>query len=206
MHDAVVVRIFERVEQLAHDPHDFGHREAFVFLEIAFELASVHELHCDEGGAVVLTEIVNGNDIGMIEASRGLGFALKTRHYIVRLDPFELVAAYGFQRDRALYARVECLVHDAHRAAPELAPDFVFAEFERGIAHGLLSTCLREIVICTCCRFPTPSSGSGAAPSYRVTPRPAGRTIRRALKWKSRRLPFFLRCSPARPARWFRRS
>ena len=144
MDDAVVVRIFERVEQLAHDTHDFGHREALVVLEVILEFASVHKLHRDEGGAVVVAEIVDGNDIRMIEASRGFGFALKTRYHVARLGALELVAAYGFQRDRALDRRVEGLVHDAHRAAPELAQDFVFAEFERGFAHGVMSTEVRE--------------------------------------------------------------
>ena len=74
----------------------------------------------------------------MMEAPRGFGFALKTRDHFGRVVAFELVAADGFQRDRALYARVERFVNAAHRAAPEFAQDFVLAELEWGFAHGFM--------------------------------------------------------------------
>ena len=53
--------------------------EALVALEGFLELASLHELHRDVPDAVVLAEIVDRDDVGMIEAPGGLRFAAKAR-------------------------------------------------------------------------------------------------------------------------------
>ena len=97
-----------------------------------------HELHRDKRGIAVLAEIIDGDDVRMIEPPRGFGFALKARDHFGRAVAFELVAADRFQRDRALDARVESLVNDPHRAAAELAQDFVFTQLPWGFAHGVL--------------------------------------------------------------------
>jgi hypothetical protein len=79
MHDPVGVRMADGLKQLRHDAHDFRQRVAFVLVEDILELATLDVLHGDEGGAVVFTIFINGNDAGVVEAAGGLGLALEAR-------------------------------------------------------------------------------------------------------------------------------
>ena len=63
----------------------------------------------------------------------------------------------------------------------------------------------RDTITCTCCRFPTPISGRGAAPSYRAKHRLAATVKRRAPTMISRRPPSSPRYNPAQAARSSRR-
>jgi hypothetical protein len=137
VNDAKIVGIIECAEQFAHDARDLFHRKTLVLRKMVLQFASDHELHRDKRGIAVLAEIINGDDVRMIEPPRGFGLALKARDHFGRAIAFELVAADRFQRDRALDARVESFVNDPHRAAAELAQDFVFTQLPGGFAHGV---------------------------------------------------------------------
>ncbi len=217
---ALPVRVAERVEDLRHDAHDLGVGEALVPLECGLEVAPLDVLHRDERGAVVLVEVVDRDDVGVVEPAGGLRLAAEARDDRRRVLAGQLVAADRLQRHPALDHRVVRLVDDAHRAAPERAPDLVPAEpvVRRHARVSLASPekaapaakpapslLRRPAATCTCCRSPTPTSAPAAAPSCRGRRRPAATATRRARPGASRRSPSSPRCSPSRPARWSRR-
>ena len=70
----------------------------------------------------------------MAEPAGGLRLAAKAHPQLGVELGVGLVDAQHLDRHRALDQRVVALVDDAHRAAPELAPDQVFAEAFRGRA------------------------------------------------------------------------
>jgi len=126
--DALSMRIIERAQDLRHDAHDVGGLEALVALKAFLELAPLDVLHRDEPGAVVFSKIVDRDDVGVIQPARCHGFAAKAGDYRLRLIAGELVGTDGLERDHSLDRRVVALVDHAHRAAPDLAPDFVLAD------------------------------------------------------------------------------
>src|SRR6185369_10636390 len=112
VNDAVIVGIIERTEQFAHDARDFFYRKTLVLRKMVLQFAPDYELHRDKRDIAVLTEIIDGDDVRMIEPPRSLGLALKARDHFGRAVAFELVAADRFQRNRALDARVDSFVND----------------------------------------------------------------------------------------------
>ena len=98
---------------------------------------AVQKLHGDEGLAVLLADVVNRADVGMVQRGRGLRFALKT---VERLRIARDIFGQEFQRDEAVQARVLGLVDDAHAAAAELFDDAVVRD---GLADPIPSTSLR---------------------------------------------------------------
>ena len=79
-------------------------------------------------GAAFLAEIVDRHDVRVIEPAGGLRLAAEAVDQLRRVLVGELVLADRLERDHALDHRVVRLVDDAHRAAPDLAPDLVLAD------------------------------------------------------------------------------
>src|SRR5579862_4948980 len=77
MNDAFGVSGVERVGDVDADIEkaiDFERRAD----DNVLESRTFHELHDDEGAAVVFLNVVNGADVGMVERGCGARFALKT--------------------------------------------------------------------------------------------------------------------------------
>ncbi len=72
--------------------------------------------------AVLLADIVNGADIGMVQCGRGLGFALETGQ---GLRVASNIFGQEFQRDKAVQPSVFSLVDHTHPAATEFFHDAV---------------------------------------------------------------------------------
>ena len=119
MDDAAGVRRVERVGDL-----DAERKDGFEFHRAAadqvLERRTVEELHDEEGAAVVLADVVNGADIGMIQSGSGFGFAAKTLEGLAILRE---IFGKKLQGDEAAEARVLGLVNHAHAAAAELFDD-----------------------------------------------------------------------------------
>ena len=92
---------------------------------------AVQKLHGDEGLAVLLADVVNGADVGMIQRGRGLRFALKAGQ---RLRIAGNVFGQELQGDEAVQPRVLGLVNHAHPAAAQLLDDAVVRD---GLADHL---------------------------------------------------------------------
>src|SRR6516162_1321904 len=70
--------------------------------------------HSDKGSAIFFTDIVNGANVGVVESGSSVRFALEARERLrVAGDIFE----QEFERDKAVEAKVLCLVDHAHAQA-----------------------------------------------------------------------------------------
>ena len=79
---------------------------------------AVEELHDEEGAAVVLADVVDGADVGMIQGGGRLGFAAET---LQRLGILREIFGEEFEGHEAAEARVLGLVDDTHAAAAEFS-------------------------------------------------------------------------------------
>ena len=85
----------------------------------------VEELHDEERAAVLLADVVDGADVGVIQRRRGPRLAAESGQ---RLGIVGEVGRQELQRDEALQPRVLGFVHDAHAAAAQLLDDAVVRE------------------------------------------------------------------------------
>ena len=128
MHDAVLVRIAERGEELLHDAHHRPKRNARAAVKAARELLALHEIHDDVWRALVLAVIEDGDDVRMRKLAGRMRFALEPRAHLGKLLGRKNFGAQHLQRHAPLDHRVERLVDDAHRAAADLAAQFILAD------------------------------------------------------------------------------
>ena len=75
--------------------------------------------------SVVLAHFVNGNNIGMIEPPRSLGFGVESPHFEGR---GQLPGQNQFQRDRPVESQLFRPINHAHSAAAQFAFDFVISK------------------------------------------------------------------------------
>ncbi len=81
---------------------------------------TVEKFHRDEGLAVLIANVVDGADVGMVQGGRSLGFALKSGQDLgIAGDIF----GEKFQGNEAMEARVLSFVNDSHAATAELFGD-----------------------------------------------------------------------------------
>ena len=93
----------------------------------------VQKLHGDEGLAVLLADVVNGADVGMIQRGGGLRFALETLEGLRVTGDF---VGQELEGDETVQPGVFGLVDHAHAAAAELFDDAV-------VRYGLADHCQR---------------------------------------------------------------
>ena len=138
MHDAEAVRVIERIGHLRDDVGDGGERQTPAAHHVLQALA-FKKLHRDEGYAGVFAELIDGDDIGVIEAAGRFRFAQKTL-FDFSQNFLRQLGVERLERDRTLDRGVEAVIHRAHRAAAELGDDLVAAElFQCGRRSGRFS-------------------------------------------------------------------
>ena len=93
-------------------------------------------LHGEIRLAVVLADLVDGDDVGMHEPGGGLGFGPETRP--VRFAG-QVAAEDHLERDGPIEAELPGSPDDAHAAAAEFGDDLEVAKRRRR-AHGLVAT------------------------------------------------------------------
>jgi hypothetical protein len=94
-------------------------------LEELAEVGAVDELHEEEVEAAGLTEVVDGDDVGMIEGREGVGLFFEAQ------GEFRVEGAFGseeFEGDDPVEGALACLVDDAHAAPAEAGEDFEVRE------------------------------------------------------------------------------
>ena len=148
MHDAEAVRVIERIGHLRDDVGDGGERQTPAAHHVLQALA-FKKLHRDEGYAGVFAELVDGDDIGVIEAAGRFRFAQKTL-FDFSQNFLRQLGVERLERDRTLDRGVEAVIHRAHRAPAKLGDDLVAAKFFQrrcgsgvGSAHALILLCAR---------------------------------------------------------------
>ena len=89
------------------------------------ERHAVQVLHDQEGAAVVLADVVDGADVGMIQGGGCLGLAAEALQSLMILGE---VVGEKFESDEAAEAGVLGFVDDAHSAAAKLLDDSVMRD------------------------------------------------------------------------------
>ena len=80
VNDSVVVREGECARDVAGDVRRLSVGELLAFLQDLGKRFSAHVLHSDEVGVVDLAPVVDGDDVWMLQTSRGLSFATEPFH------------------------------------------------------------------------------------------------------------------------------
>mmetsp|Transcript_5365 Transcript_5365/g.20383 ORF Transcript_5365/g.20383 Transcript_5365/m.20383 type:complete len:217 (-) Transcript_5365:476-1126(-) len=133
--DAVVVRMAEGVEQLAHDARDVGVGEPDLGAQVAGQRAALDILHRDVGDVLVAAEVIDRDDAGVRQPAGRLGLVAKARGRRTGAVVIGVqVLADGLERHRALDVGVEALVDHAHGALAQHRGDAVFAELRGMLA------------------------------------------------------------------------
>ncbi len=124
MDDAHAVRVRERGERLHAEVGGALGRERAEALDHVLERLAADELHHHQPLAVVLEQLVDGGDAGMVEARDGDGFGAEpARHFgIVQLGVEDL------DRDFAVEGLVEGPEYGAHAAPADAIDHAVFAD------------------------------------------------------------------------------
>ena len=96
--------------------------------------AARDELHDDEIHAFFVADVVDGDDIGVIQGGRGLGFLHEAQLALAVGDP---VGRQNLDRDGPLQLRVASLIDDSHAALAQRIDNLVVSN---GAAnHGAVS-------------------------------------------------------------------
>src|SRR5438105_1727654 len=83
---------------------------------------AIQKLHGDKCLTILLADVINGADIGVIQGRRGLRFALETTQ---SLGVFGYFIGQKLQRHEAMQPSVLGLVDNTHPASAELLDDAV---------------------------------------------------------------------------------
>ena len=136
MHDAATVGVLERTQDVDRDSCRERPIEALGLADHALPGLAAHELHREDETAILLSEIVEVNDVGMIELRQGARFFDETRFHLGMGRKF---GRQNLERHFLLGQLVFAEIDDAHAALAELAQDAVSpgdrAPDER-IGHG----------------------------------------------------------------------
>ncbi len=127
--DPARVRVVDGVRHLREEREEPAHGLRRVVEERA-ERRPLREVHGDVGAALVLAEVVDADDRGVVELGGGLGLAEEApaRHVVLEVPREE-----DLERERPVELGVARAVDDAHAAARDLLEEHVAPErSERG--------------------------------------------------------------------------
>jgi hypothetical protein len=131
VNDSLRVRGVESVGDLNRNFQQFGHSERLSY-DAMLEGHALHQLHREEGVAIVLADLVNGADVGMIQGGSGTGFAPEALEGLTVIGD---IVGQEFQRDVAAKIFVFGLIDHTHPAATEFLENAIVRNFsprERG--------------------------------------------------------------------------
>ena len=120
-----VVSVGEALAELFHQRELATDRDGCPPLDHLAQRLAIDVLHGDERLPLVLADVVDGDDVGMLKASGRARFAQKARAHLIVVDPEEL------EGDQAVDGGIERQIQRAHASLPETFADFVSTD-DRG--------------------------------------------------------------------------
>jgi hypothetical protein len=124
MDDAFSMRGFQRTRGLNAQPECFFDFERPVTKAVLHSL-TFEILHDEEGATLVLTEVIYGADVGMVQRRDSKCFTLEA---LKRMSVISESVRDKLEGDEALQANVFGLVHHTHAAAAQLPQDEVMRD------------------------------------------------------------------------------
>ena len=141
VNDARAVRGIQRVGDFDAEREQRLQLQAAMPGESLLQRGAFQILHRDEGAAVLLADVMNGADVGMIQRGGGSSLAAEPAQ---RLPvPSEFVGQ-ELERDEAAEPGVLRFVNDTHSAAAKLLDDAVVGE---GLANQGIGAIARGVVL-----------------------------------------------------------
>ncbi len=128
MDDALAVRVVERRRDLRDDLLGHADRHRTLFLDDGVQRPAGDELHHEVEEPVFPADGVDGDDVYVGQARRGLRFLLEALHHpLVVLEVAGQVRRHDLDRDVAIQREVAGAVHDGHPAPSQLVLDLVLS-------------------------------------------------------------------------------
>ena len=127
-----VVRIFDRIGHLADQLGRLAWRQRAV-RDLRRQACPLHEPHAEEVLTVVLADLVDRHDAGMIEIGSGFGFQVEALDLVFAR---ELPGQDHLERDGPVEADLPRPVYHPHAAAGDLAEQLVVAEVADASGFG----------------------------------------------------------------------
>ena len=129
MHDAAFVRPFQPLTNFNTVLQNLLSRERALRQAVSQRLP-LQKLHNQEVDAILMADIMQSANVGMVQRRYGAGFVVET---LPGLGIAGQMTREDFDRDGAVQASVLGAIHLAHAAGADGRKDFVRAEF---CAHG----------------------------------------------------------------------
>ena len=134
MNNALAVSRAERVRNLNPSFQDFFKRERFA-RDVLFQSLPLEVLHGNEGLSVVITDFIDGANIGMVQCRGSLCLTVGSGSKSLRI--WRKSVRKEFQGNEAMEFGVFGLIHDTHTATAELLDDAVMRD---GLADERVGT------------------------------------------------------------------
>ena len=131
VHDAFLVRLFERIGNLARDVTRLVKRQRSPFQTLG-EILSLNELEHEEGMTVGFLEPMDRRDVGVIQRREDVRLAAKPREAFFIVGE---LSGQDFDGDVAAKLGVPGPIHFPHAAGANELDDRVRAEFRAGFEH-----------------------------------------------------------------------
>jgi len=118
--------VIERVGDLFHELERSLEAQAPTLSELVFECLAIDELHDEERARCRMDDIMDGDDAGMSELGRHLGFTRGAPTHLVGMGGvLEVIEADLFDRDLSVERRVDGAINDTMCPRSELRDDLV---------------------------------------------------------------------------------
>ena len=124
MNDASGVRHIERIGHLGGEVHDLFDRNWLAF-DAVLQRSAFQALHDDVEPVLILADVVNGADVGMVQRGCGAGFTLKA---LAGLGILRQIFRKKLERYTAAETLILSFVDHAHSATAELRHDAVMGD------------------------------------------------------------------------------
>ena len=127
MHDGVSVRVLEALRDLRREVRGQRVIQSALLAQHAVQRLPFQQLHGDERDLALHADVVDRHQVGVAEAPGRLRLAQEALAHGAQ-HVFRQARTQRLDRHRALDQGIDCAVHRAGRAAPELSDDAVTTE------------------------------------------------------------------------------
>ena len=131
--DPFLMRIIQGIGDIRHITDDLAHGQQVILFGVFFEIFAFQILHGDICQVLLITGIVDGDDVGMGKGARAFGLPEKLFFHLFDFRRIDVVGkTERLDRSGTVDPRILAEINDAHGAFAELFGNFVSAECRPG--------------------------------------------------------------------------
>jgi hypothetical protein len=121
---AVTMSMIQGTAGLHHIPHPGGQRQGRLAGDHLLQALTLQIFHDNKGSAVRFSQLVNGNDVGVLQAARRAGLTVKA---LEQIAVFRNSGSDRFDGHSPPDKRIAAFEHHTHGSAADFLEDFVSA-------------------------------------------------------------------------------